>query len=453
MTLPLAALGIRGLQAAYRAGQLHPREVVENALMVIERRDPELRAFLTVTEERARADADRAARAFRSGRAGPLAGVPVGVKDLFDVDGAVTTQGSLVHREHVAVRDGGVVRRLAEAGAVVIGKTNTSEFGQSATTENRLGPAARTPWDPACTAGGSSGGSAAGVAVGACAVAVGSDGGGSVRVPAAYCGIVGLKPTHGGSVEEGGPRAMSDFADVGPLAARVEDLRVLAEVLQDERFPIGAPARLRVGICATMESRPVAAALVGAVRRAGELLEAMGHRCTPVELPVKGWQGLFSPLALADEWRVRGGLLRQQAKLLTDYERITLEAASRLDPAQVHRARRELPAFRRRVAAAMANVDVVCTPATAVPPFPVGQRPSEVAGEPVDHLWGAFPFTAPINVAGLPAAVVPVTLAEGLPVAVQLVGAAGSEARLLDLSEQLHAAGDVDPTARMRPSR
>lgn len=448
MSLPLAARGVTALAAQLRDGQLDPMDLVDDALAVIARRDPQLHAFLAVTEDRARADAVRAREALRRDDAGLLTGIPIGIKDLFDVAGVATTHGSLVHRDDVAAADGGVVARVAAAGAVVVGKTNTSEFGQSVTTENRLGPPTATPWEPTRTAGGSSGGSAAAVAVGACPVAVGSDAGGSIRVPAAYCGVVGLKPTHGTSVAEGGPTAMSAFGDVGPLAAHVEDLRLLAEVLLGRELPRTHPSGLRVGICGSMEGRPVDPGVAAGVDRAAGLLEAAGHRVQPVELNVTGWQELFSTLVLADERRVHGHLLAEAASL-TDYERVTLEAAARLDATQVARARAELPVFRRRVTSAVAQVDVICTPATAALPFPHGRRPREIAGWPVDGLWGAFPFTAPINVAGLPAVAVPVATVGGLPVAVQLVGSAGSEAGLLALAGQLHEAGEVDAAVCM----
>lgn len=445
MTLPLAARPIRSLREDFAARRLSPNEVLDDALAVIERTNPCLRGFLAVTEERARADASRAEHSYRVGTPGPLEGIPVGVKDLFAVAGAVTTHGSLVHRHDVSRADGGVARRLAAAGAVIVGKTNTSEFGQSATTENRLGRAARTPWDPARTAGGSSGGSAVAVATGACTVAVGSDAGGSVRIPAAYCGLVGLKPTHGTSVTESAAPTMAEFNDVGPLARRIPDLRVLAGVLQGVRHISHPERRLRIGVSPAPEGRPVDPAVAHGVVRAVGMLQDAGHSCEEIDLPLAGWQEIFSALVLDGERRLHA-YLHHHLDQLTEYQRVTLEAALRLDDAVVERARSALPAFRQRVAERVGSVDVVCTPATAVGPFPVEQRPRRIDGRPVDRLWGPFPFAAPISVAGLPAVVVPVALVDGLPVAVQLVGAIEHDGRLMQLAEQLLTGAGLDLT-------
>jgi aspartyl-tRNA(Asn)/glutamyl-tRNA(Gln) amidotransferase subunit A len=352
----------------------------------------------------------------------------------------VTTLGSVVHREHVSLPDSGVVRRLRAAGAIFTGKTNTAEFGQSATTENRLGPPTANPWDLRRTPGGSSGGAAASVAAGLSTVAIGSDGGGSIRIPAAFTGLFGIKPGVGVCADEEGFRAMTPFASPGPLAWRVADARAVLEVLAEHRLPVGqTPPRLRIGWCPRPEGRPVDEGVAAAVARAVSCLEALGHEVHETDLPVAGWAEIFGPLVLADEHRERGHLLQLAGEDLTDYERRSLLAARDLTPAQVERAYAEVPGFRQRLAALFEDVDVVVTPTTAVPAFPIDERPSEVDGQAVDRLWGAFPFAAPFNVAGLPAASVPCGLVDGLPAGVQLAGPARSEALLLELSENLES--------------
>ena len=218
---------------------------------------PTLNAFILPTPELARGQAAAAERAYRNGSAGPLAGVPVSVKDAFHISGYVTTLGSLAHADDVAGHDSGAVGRLRRAGAVVVGKTNVSEFCQSATTDNLLGPDTANPFDPHRTAGGSSGGAAASVASGTCTLGLGSDGGGSIRIPASFCGLVGFKPTYGSIDDEGGFRAFSPFISVGPLARSVADARCLHAVLSGDGAGAGdAPA----------DPRPTAHRLVSQAR-------------------------------------------------------------------------------------------------------------------------------------------------------------------------------------------
>jgi aspartyl-tRNA(Asn)/glutamyl-tRNA(Gln) amidotransferase subunit A len=440
---------IAELRDRFRRRELSPVDVVREALGRIEEHDGELNAFLAVTTDLALEQAGRAEAAYARGDvAPPLLGVPVSIKDAFHVQGVVTTLGSLVHRDDVAPADSGVVRRLAAAGAVFTGKTNTAEFGQSATTDNRLGPDTRNPWDPTRTPGGSSGGAAASVAAGFSTVAVGSDGGGSIRIPAAFTGLVGLKPTSGLCLDEHGFRAMTEFVSPGPLAWRVADARVLLGVLTDRTYPWRPPARgLRIGWCSRPEGRPVDAGVARAVDRAVGLLEELGHDIVELELPLDGWSEIFGPLVLDDERRERGHLLERHADALTVYERRSLEAAERLDAAEVERARRALPRFRGRIAGLFGEVDVLATPTVAVPAFRLGDRPVLIDGEPVDRLWGAFPFAVPFNVAGTPALSLPCGLAGGLPVGLQLVGPPLGESLVLDVAEQLEQAVgfDIEP--------
>jgi aspartyl-tRNA(Asn)/glutamyl-tRNA(Gln) amidotransferase subunit A len=331
---------------------------------------------------------------------------------------------------------------------VFVGKTNTGEFGQSATTDILMGPDTGNPWDPSRTPGGSSGGAAASVAAGLATVAVGSDGGGSIRIPAAFTGIVGLKPSPDVVRDEKGFRAMTDFVSAGPMASTVADARTLFGILADvavRRHQVDFG--LRIGYCPRPEGRPVDAGVAAALERAAVALEELGHRVTTTELPVTGWNEVFGPLVLEDEHRERGHLLQHSADKLTRYERSSLRAALALDPAEVQRAHALLPEYRRRVDALFDTFDVLLTPVTAVPAFPLGERPSHIAGEEVDQLWGAFPFAVPFNVAGVAAASVPCGLADGLPVGAQLVSRAGTETFLLDVCEDLEEALAFDRTA------
>lgn len=435
------SLTVAELGAAYRSRELSPVEVTTVFLERIVDVDRQLRAFVTVLADTALAQAQAAERRFAAGQpTDALTGIPVALKDAFHVAGAPTSLGSRVYAGQIAKADSGVVRRLRAAGAVLTGKTSTAEFGQSATSENQLGPETANPWDPARTPGGSSGGSASAVAARLSPVAVGSDGGGSIRIPAAFCGIFGLKTTPGLCPDEKGFRAMTDFVGAGPMTGTVADARPLLAVLAGRDYARTQVPQLRIAYCPCPEGRPVDPGVAQAVDAAARQLAALGHQVTETELPLQGWNDVFGPLVLEDEHRERGHLLARHADELTRYERSSLRAALALDPAAVARAHTLLPVYRERMSRFFTGFDVILTPATAVPAFPQGTRPTAIDGQDVDPLWGAFPFAVPFNVAGVAAASVPCGFAAGLPVGAQLAGPAGSEQLLLDLSEDLEEA-------------
>lgn len=436
------------IQGAYRSGALSPVDVAREALARIEAHDSALHAFVTVTADELLTSARAAEAAYRRGDDAPLLGIPVAVKDVFHLAGAPTTLGSAVYRGQVSVEDSGAVARLRRAGATFVGKTSTAEFGQSATTDGRLGPDAANPWDPARTPGGSSGGSASAVAAGLAVLGLGSDGGGSVRIPGAFTGLVGVKPTIGGCRDERGFRAMTDFQVPGPLSRRSADARVMLEVLCDRPLQRNAASRpRRVGWCPRPQGHPVDPGVAGQLEAVAAILERMGIEVVEHDLPLDGWAEIFGPLVLAEEHRERGHLLDFAADLLTDYERVSLEAARKLDAVTITAARRALEEYRERIGALFSRFDALVLPSTAVTAFPLRQRPREVAGQRVSALWGAFPFTVPFNVAGTPALTLPAGLVDGLPVGVQLVGASGAEAALLDLAEELEEALDFPANA------
>ncbi|WP_419917262.1 amidase [Candidatus Poriferisodalis sp.] len=443
---------VRQLIDAYRSGALSPVEVCEQASERIAHLNPLLHAVVLTTGELARSQAVAAETAYRSGTAGPLAGVPVSIKDAFHIEGHVTTLGSLAHADDVRPHDSGAARRLRQAGALFVGKTNVPEFCQSATTDNLLGPDTANPFDPRRTAGGSSGGAASSVAAAMCTLGLGSDGGGSIRIPASFCGLVGFKPTYGTVPDEGGFRAFSPFISAGPLARCVADARLMHAVLTDGGSGAGDDsgdvAPCRIAWCAKPEGRPIDDGVGVVAGAAVGVLASCGHDVHPVDLDLAGWEEIFGPLVLADEGQRRGHLLGGPHEL-TWYCRRSLEAAERLDPAVVAAARTALEAYRERVDRWFGAYDVIATPATATTAFELGCRPSAIAGEPVSKLWGAFPFAVPFNVSGHPAVVLPAGFVEGLPAAIQLVGRRGSDHELLAVAEQLEAALDVRPFARL----
>lgn len=437
-------LPIADVLAAYRTGELDPRDVCEAAVERARAADPLLRAYTVITDDLARQQAAAVAEALRDhqGRHLPLLGIPIAIKDAFHVAGQVTTVGSIWHRHDRRGDDSGAVQRLRAAGAVFVGKTNTPEFCQSSSTENLLGLDTANPWDVTRTPGGSSGGSAAAVASQSCLAALGSDGGGSIRIPASFSGLVGLKPTYGRCRDERGVALFGDFAAPGPLSWRVDDARRMFGVLADVVPRRARVGRLRIGVCRRPEQRPVDAGVVARLDAAVAVLVDVGHRVVELDVDVHDWYRAFGPLLVADEYDHRGHLL-EHADVLTDYEQATLRAGSRTTAAQLAHAAEARARLRSAVAAALDLVDVVVTPTTAVTAFPLGARPQEIAGERVSTLWGATPFTAAYNLTGNPALALPSGLVDGLPTSIQLVGRHGADEALLDLAEQVEEALDL----------
>lgn len=428
------------LLEAFRAREVSPVEVAQQAFERIEALDGQLHSYLSVTPDIALEQARHAEQQYRDGTVvPPLLGVPISIKDLFDVRGATTTLGSRLYGSAPATVDSVPVAALREAGAVFTGKTNTAEFGQSATTDNRLGPPCGNPWDPTRTSGGSSGGAAASVGAGLASAALGSDGGGSIRIPAAMCGLFGLKPTFAELAEEESFNAMSPFVCAGPITRTVDDARrLLAVQLGRDLTPGERGRRRRVAWCPA----PLGNAVDPGVRRvtadAVAVLERMGHDVHQVDLPIQGWVDAFGPLVLDDERRFRGHLLDRRDDL-TFYARVAIERGARVTEDDLVAARVAHADLRERVSRMFDDYDVIVTPTMACLPFPLGERPTEIDGVAVDSLWGPFPFAAPFNVSGSPAASVPVGLADGLPVGLQVVAAHHAERDLLDFCEDLES--------------
>ncbi|NGP09031.1 amidase [Rhodococcus sp. 14C212] len=432
-------LPIRELTDAYARGDLNPIDVTEQVLARIEQLDPQLRAYVTVTADLARLQATVAAERYRRGERAPLLGVPVSIKDAFHLADTETSLGSLTQRGRIARSDSGAVARLRAAGSVMPGKTSVPEFCQSATSDNLLGPETGNPWDPSRTPGGSSGGAAASVGAGLATIALGSDGGGSIRIPAAFSGLVGYKPTTGLCPDERGFRAMTDFVTAGPLAWTVDDARIMVEVLAETRFERAATAPRRIAYSPRPDGRPVDSAVARTLDAVASTLSELGHEVIETHVPIQGWNEIFGPLVLDDELRERAHLL-DRPELLTPYEHASLCAASRLSSAEVASARESLTDFRRRIDSFLHRFDAILTPTVATVAFPHDQRPKTIDGEKVDWLWGAFPFTSPFNVAATPAISLPAGIHDGLPIGAQLVTARGRDAELLNLAESLEVA-------------
>ncbi len=445
--------------AAIRAGELSPVELTAHYLDRIERLDPVLGAYLTVTPERALQDARRAERVLtEDGPLPPLLGVPVPVKDLTPVAGVRFTSGSAVFADRVADRDAYLVSLLRDAGTVLTGKTNTPEFGLPAYTEGAAGPPARTPYNLTRGAGGSSGGAAAAVAAGLAAAAHGSDGGGSIRIPASCCGVVGLKPSRGRVSPAPGGDA-SGLAVSGPIARTVRDAAALLDVLAVPapgdpfrlpppersflRWCEREPHRLRIARWAVPDVQGVAVdpQVLAAYERTSALLAGLGHEVVDVPQPLApGDRDAFTPV-----WAVLAALTpvapeRERELLpLTRWLRAQGRDVSGLDYA---RTLGVMQGVGRKLAEAAEPYDAVLTPTLARVPAPVGGLRDDGDPEADFAAQLAFtPFTAPWNIAGLPAVSLPLEWSpQGLPIGMMLGARHGEEGPLLALAAQLEAA-------------
>jgi len=448
----LAYAGVARQAALVRSGAVSPRELVERCLERIERLDPTVNAFRVVRAERALAEADAAGARLAAGEAAALLGVPVAVKDNMDVAGELTTHGTGVVTEP-ATADSEVVRRLRAAGAVVVGKTNMPELALwPQLTDSQTWGATRNPWDPERSTGGSSGGSAAAVAAGMVAGALGSDGGGSIRIPAASCGLFGIKPQRGRIPLAPDDEHWLGLSHLGPLTRSVADGELLLDALAGTtayaRAAAAPPPRLRIAVSTkpTLPAKPKAAARE-AVASTADLLRSLGHVVRERDPDYGQVQPLFGPRYARGAW-----LDAQRLERRSELERRTrgiVRVGARMER-MAARARAKEAARAARINALFDEHDVLMTPVTAAPPLPVGSH--DRAGAVRTFLGaGAFAcYTAVWNVTGQPAASVPAGFdAEGMPMAVQLVARPDDEATLFALAAQIEQAR---PWGHRRPA-
>jgi aspartyl-tRNA(Asn)/glutamyl-tRNA(Gln) amidotransferase subunit A len=443
----ITTLSATELLGLYRRRELSPVEATEAALAQIEARNPAVNAFCLVRGEEALAAARTSERRWQAGEpAGRLDGVPTSVKDLLLTSGWPTLRGSLtIEASGPWTEDAPAVARLREHGAVLLGKTTTPEFGWKAVTDSPLTGITRNPWDPARTCGGSSGGAAAAVALGMGPLAVGTDGAGSIRIPASFCGIVGLKPTHG-RVPVYPPSPFGTLSHVGPMTRTVADAALLLEVLGspdsrdplalDRRAPVAgelAAARvsgLRVAYSPALGYAQVDPEVAAAVQAAVTALESAGAQVTLAD------PGFERPIAAFDVLWSTGA-----AKVVDD---MPADRRSLADPGLVQAAaegRRYsaldyVAAQQERAALGVAmgtfhqTYDLLVTPTEPITAFAAGVEVPEGSAEPRWPSW--TPFTYPFNMSHQPAATVPCGWsAAGLPIGVQVVGPRHADALVL----------------------
>ncbi|HYJ70318.1 MAG TPA: amidase [Nocardioidaceae bacterium] len=458
-----------GLAAAFRRGDTTPSEAVDHFLDRVERFSDTVGAFVTVTADAAREAARNASERYRSGDVDALPalyGVPTGIKDLNLTAGVRTMLGSSVYAEFVPEESDEVVRRIEAAGLISLGKTNTPEFGSPPYTEPDVAPPARTPYDLTRSAGGSSGGSGAAVAARLVPIAQGSDGGGSIRIPASVCGLVGFKPTRGRISQAPLFGDVSGLSTAGPLATTVRDAAALLDALAGRHpgdptwappLPDGetylswcdrSPGRLRIARFATptIGTESVDPAVLEAYEAASALLTGLGHEVVDVEVPMSPavvpiFETVWSVLACG--WPVAPPLeptLRPLTRWLRE------RGAATSGPAFTS----ALVQMRQAAAAALVRLhpyDAVLTPTLGQLPAPVGGiRNDDDPAADFEAQKRFTPFAAAWNVTGMPAVSLPTAWADGdpvLPVGTMLGGRPGEDHLLFALAAQVEAACTV----------
>lgn len=456
----LAFFSIAELAGLIRSQRVSPVELVEQVLKRVERLNPRLQAYLTVTGERARAQARKAEVEIRRGNwRGPLHGVPLALKDNIFTRGIRTTAGAKFLAEFVPTEDAFVVTRLLRAGAVLLGKTNLHEFAYGVTTENPHFGSTRNPWDTQRMVGGSSGGAAAAVAAGLAFAAVGTDTGGSIRIPAALCGVTGLKPTYGRVSNRGVVPLAPSLDHVGPLARSVEDAAILLRAMAgwDRRDPAsvrravpdysaalrarpsrGQPLRgLRLGIARNFFLEQVQADVARGFGVAVEQFEKLGANVVEVHLPrlaEASEAGTTISLAEATQVHQQAGYFPAQAEAYSAEVRQRLELGAEVRAVDYLAARETQRELQREFAEVLEQVHALLAPTVPVVAPQLGTQKVVIDGQTESVRTALLRFNRPANLTGCSAVSIPCGFAGGLPMGLQLIGRWWGEAELLRIA-------------------
>lgn len=448
MATPLWELALADVAALIRSRQVSPVEVTEAALQRIERLNPRLNALWTVTTELAREQARAAETEIAKGDyRGPLHGVPVALKDLIYTRGVRTTAGSRILADFVPEYDATVVEKLRAAGAVLVGKAALHEFAFGITNNNpHFGPT-RNPWDPERSSGGSSGGSGVAVASGMCYGALGTDTGGSIRIPASFCGVAGLKPTRGRVSLYGVYPLGFSLDHAGPMARTVVDVGLLYQILSgfdprdafSEERPLGeigltkSLQGVRVGVPENFFFDAVEPEVERLVRQAARLLEEAGAAVLPVAVPGIAELTQASSLTLqAEAWYQHKEHVETRPQDLGDDVRQRLEASREVSGYDYVKAQATRARLRRELEVMFQAVDVIVTPATPTTAFAIGATAVRIRGQEEAVGAAATRLLRGFNASGHPALAVCCGFdAQGLPAGLQIVGRLWDEATVL----------------------
>ena len=428
----LTALSLKEAAELVRRQEVRSKDLVEACLERVKRANPVLNAFITVTADSALQEAEDADAEIQGGNyRGALHGIPIALKDLIDTRGVRTTAASAVYENRVPEKDAEVVWRLRSAGAVFLGKLNLHEFAYGGSGVISHYGAVRNPWDTTRTTGGSSSGSAAAVAAGMCFAALGTDTAGSIRLPASFCGIVGLKPTYEYVSAEGVIPLCWSYDHVGPMTRTIDDAELVLNAIAGEASSESREAirGLRIGIAREFFLEDledgVATTFDEAVR---EISDLVGSDPVDVVLPLER----SDVVRVAEPYRYHQPLLEDNWKLYQPATLARIRKGEGIGEEKYEESRRELGAFRRRAVGIFEKVDVILTPTVPCLPYSIEDlvnHPDELRAKELRMLRNTRPF----NALGWPTISLPFGVAEGLPVGIQLAAAPGRDKFLLNV--------------------
>jgi aspartyl-tRNA(Asn)/glutamyl-tRNA(Gln) amidotransferase subunit A len=446
----LCYLSIREASQLLRRRKISPVELLNAVLERIDRLNPELNAFITIAAERALADAQRAQREIARGKnRGPLHGIPLSIKDNIETQGIRTTAGSKILVHFIPERDADVVSALRQAGAVIIGKTNLHEFAYGITNENPHYGAARNPWDTTRVSGGSSGGSAVALAAGLGFGSVGTDTGGSIRIPAALCGIVGLKPTFGRVSARGVVPLSVSLDHVGPLARSVDDVSLLLAAISPKEHPFRAASasqragksrrmRVTIGWPRNFFFDRVDDEVLQAIEVAVKLLEKRGAQVKQISLShIADSADAGTQIALAEalNFHQSAGFYPARAAEYGTDVRARLEQGANIRAADYLHALDSRARIVAEFDAALAEVDAIVAPSAPIAAPHIGETVIRIRGEEETVRSALVRVSRPANFTGHPAISIPCGFtSEGMPIGLQLIGSHWNESNLLEIA-------------------